>query len=97
MDIRYENISKDEKDQIREFLLQHYFPDDQILLATDRSTPSTSEVEYIVDILDEGLSIKAVDNGEICGIILNGEIDQAVEHEFRRKIEACCCEHFKKV
>lgn len=97
MEIQIEPIMKDEKSQIKDFLLRHYYPEDQILLATGETTPSDEEIDYVLDYIDELVSFKATQGGEICGIILNDEIDHTLEAEFRKKINSCRNENFKKV
>ncbi|XP_065218579.1 uncharacterized protein LOC135844339 [Planococcus citri] len=96
-ELQFKLITKDEKPEIRQFLLDNYFPDDQILLSNGRVQPTEGEIQFMLDIIDENLSFKAYNRGELCGIILNGEFDRNCVQEQQQKVDSCRCEIFKKI
>lgn len=93
------HVSAVDKDEIRAFLMEHYFPDDQTLLASGDVTPSSFQVEAMVNILEENLSFKVVTqrDNEICGVILNGEIGKQTADMYEKYIQICPCQKYKKV
>lgn len=81
-----------EREAIRDFIRQHYYPEEPITIGNEPKEPSRQDEEFSISLIPHGVSVVAIDpqrNNQIVGVALAGSIGPTEADDIVAEAKLC--------
>lgn len=89
-DISYRIATIDDRDNILDFIRNHYYPEEPITIGNEPKSQDSEDEQFSISVIPHGSTIIANDlNGRIVGVLISGPIGPGEAAEMIEEAERC--------